>query len=427
DQQIVADHDSSTVDSRIALNPGPAVTFGQMRVSGNQRLNERRLRKIAGFPEGKRFDPKDLETVRSRLRRTGVFSAITLTEADDLRQGSILDVDLTVVEQRPRRIGAGIEVSNTDGVQVSGFWMHRNLLGGAERLRIEGRVKDIGATTSDRDDELSVRIDRPATITPDTTAYVETTLARMREEGYREDSASAAFGLSHIFSDRLTGDTALKYRTSRVFDENGRTDFRVLALDSDIILEGRDVPTNATRGYWLTVEAMPFYGLDETDSGFRALTEARAYRSFGADDRVTLAGRGRVGTVLGSDIAATPRGFLFYSGGGGSVRGQPYQSLGVDVIPTETGTVRTGGMSVANATAEIRFRLRENIGLVAFADYGKVWSDSGFSGVAVDHAGAGIGIRYNTPVGPLRFDVAGPIAGDTGSGVQLYLGLGQAF
>ncbi|MDM7458540.1 MAG: BamA/TamA family outer membrane protein, partial [Paracoccus sp. (in: a-proteobacteria)] len=192
-------------------------------------------------------------------------------------------------------------------------------------------------------------------------------------------------------------------------------------------LEGRDMPTNATRGYWLTVEAMPFYGLDETDSGLRALTEARAYRSFGTDDRVTLAGRGRLGSVLGSDIAATPRGFLFYSGGGGSVRGQPYQSLGVDVIPAGTGTVRTGGMSVVNATAEIRFRLREKIGLVAFADYGKVWSDSGFSGVADDHAGAGIGIRYNTSVGPLRFDVAGPVAGDTGSGVQLYLGLGQAF
>ena len=173
DQQIVADHDADQVDSRIALSPGPAVTFGRMSISGNQRLNERRLRKIAGFPEGERFDPQELDTVRQRLRRTGVFSAITLQEAETLSPGNTLDVDLAVVEQPPRRIGAGAEISTTDGALVSAYWMHRNLLGGGERLRIDGRIKDIGSETSDRDDELTIRLERPATITPDTTAYVE--------------------------------------------------------------------------------------------------------------------------------------------------------------------------------------------------------------------------------------------------------------
>ncbi|MBW7055355.1 autotransporter assembly complex protein TamA [Paracoccus bogoriensis] len=428
-QEITAQHDSATVDSRIALNPGPAVRFGQLQVSGNQRLNERRLRKIAGFPEGQPFDPEDLDTVRSRLRRTGIFSSITLTEADDLRQGNILDVDLTVIEQRPRRIGAGFEISNTDGVLVSAYWMHRNLLGGGERLRIEGRVKDIGSTTSDRDDQLTLRIDRPATITADTTGYVETDIARMREEDYSEDSASQSLGFIHIFNDRLTAGIAGQYRISRVFDANGRTNFRVLALPSDVIWDRRDEPNNARSGTWLSAEIMPFHGFDDTDSGLRALGEGRAYVSFGENDRFTLATRGRLGTILGSDIRRTPRGFLFYSGGGGSVRGQPYQSLGADVITTRmTGeTIRTGGMSLANATAELRFQVRDRIGMVAFADYGRVWSQGGFDGIERDHAGAGIGLRYDTPIGPLRFDVAGPVAGDTGSGVQFYLGLGQAF
>ncbi|MFN3525597.1 MAG: autotransporter assembly complex protein TamA [Paracoccus sp. (in: a-proteobacteria)] len=427
DQQITAEHDTATVDSRIALDPGPAVSFGQMRVSGNQRLNERRLRKIAGFPEGQRFDPQELETVRRRLRRSGVFSAITLTEADDLSPGNTLDVDLTVVEQRTRRIGAGFEISNTDGILLSAYWMHRNLLGGGERLRIDAKVQDIGSDTSDRDDEVKVRLDRPATITADTTGYVETSVARTREVDYNEDSASLAVGFNHIFSERLTADLAVEYGISRVFDANGRTDFRVLALPSDIVWDRRDEPNNAKRGTWLTAEATPFYGFDDTGSGLRALAEGRGFMSFGEDDRFTLAGRGRLGTILGSEIDTTPRGYLFYSGGGGSVRGQPYQSLGVDVIPGPNDPIRTGGMSLANATAEIRFQVRDNIGLVAFADYGRVWSESSFEGVSGDHSGAGIGIRYDTPVGPLRFDVAGPVGGDTGSGIQLYLGLGQAF
>ena len=427
DQQIVADHDARQVDSRIALAPGPRVTFGRMSVSGNQRLNERRLRKIAGFPEGQRFDPEELETVRQRLRRSGVFSAITLQEADQVGPGDTLDVDLTVVEQAPRRIGAGAEISTTDGALVSAYWMHRNLLGGGERLRIDGRIKDIGSETSDRDDELTIRLERPATITADTTAYTELEVGRMREEDYEEDSATLGFGLSHIFSDRLTADAALEYQYSRVFDANGRTDFKVLALPMDVIWDRRDQPNNAKRGFYLSAELTPFAGQGDTSSGLRALGEARVFQSFGTDDRFTLAGRARAGSVFGSALETTPRNYLFYSGGGGTVRGHPYQSLGVEQIQGPDGPIKTGGLSVASATAEFRFQVRERIGLVAFADYGQVWAQDGFGGDSGDHAGAGVGLRYDTPIGPLRFDVAGPVSGDTGSGVQLYLGLGQAF
>lgn len=427
DQQIVADHDSDQVDSRIALSPGPAVTFGRMSVSGNQRLNERRLRKIAGFPEGERFDPDELDTVRQRLRRTGVFSAITLQEAETLSPGNTLDVDLAVVEQPPRRIGAGAEISTTDGALVSAYWMHRNLLGGGERLRIDGRIKDIGSETSDRDDELTIRLERPATITPDTTAYVEAEVAQMREEDYDEDLATLGFGLNHIFSDRLTADAALEYQYSRVFDANGRTDFKVLALPMDVIWDRREDQNNAKRGFYLSAEVTPFAGFEDTSSGMRALAEGRAFRSFGADDRFTLAGRARAGSVFGSELATTPRNYLFFSGGGGTVRGHPYQSLGVEEIAGPDGPIKTGGLSVASATAEFRVQVREKIGVVAFADYGQVWTGDTFGGEGDDHAGAGLGVRYDTPIGPLRFDVAGPVSGDTGNGVQLYLGLGQAF
>ncbi|KJZ31904.1 hypothetical protein TW83_06340 [Paracoccus sp. S4493] len=427
DQQIVADHDADQVDSRIALSPGPAVTFGRMSVSGNQRLNERRLRKIAGFPEGERFDPQELDTVRQRLRRTGVFSAITLQEAETLSPGNTLDVDLAVVEQPPRRIGAGAEISTTDGALVSAYWMHRNLLGGGERLRIDGRIKDIGSETSDRDDELTIRLERPATITPDTTAYVEAEVAQMREEDYDEDLATLGFGLNHIFSDRLTADAALEYQYSRVFDANGRTDFKVLALPMDVIWDRREDQNNAKRGFYLSAEVTPFAGFEDTSSGMRALAEGRAFRSFGADDRFTLAGRARAGSVFGSELATTPRNYLFFSGGGGTVRGHPYQSLGVEEIAGPDGPIKTGGLSVASATAEFRVQVREKIGVVAFADYGQVWTGDAFGGEGDDHAGAGLGVRYDTPIGPLRFDVAGPVSGDTGNGVQLYLGLGQAF
>ncbi|MDN3713054.1 BamA/TamA family outer membrane protein [Paracoccus cavernae] len=84
-------------------------------------------------------------------------------------------------------------------------------------------------------------------------------------------------------------------------------------------------------------------------------------------------------------------------------------------------------MSMAILSTELRYQIRDKIGLAAFADAGRIWAESGFDGETDWQAGAGLGVRYKTPIGPMRFDVAGPVGGDTGNGVQVYLGLGQAF
>lgn len=425
---IVADHEQHSVDSRIVLKPGPLVRFGRLSPTGNQRLSTRRLLKIAGFPSGERYDPDKLEEVRKRLRRSGIFSAITLEEAEFLGPGDTLDVKLTVIEQKLRRIGGGFEISSVDGAKLTGYWLHRNLLGGGERLRVDGEVKDVGSGTSGRDYKLGVRLDRPATLRPDVTGFVETRVERMREEDYDLDLGVVGIGFAWLPNERLTAETRLEYRRSRVVDDAGTNDYEGLALPTSVTLDRRETePTDARRGYWLSATATPFLGFGSTGSGLRFEGEGRAYRSFGAAERFTLAGRARVGTIWGPDFDETPRDYLFYSGGGGSVRGQPFESLGVEVVQGPDGPVTTGGMSVANLTGELRVQVREKIGVVAFADAGKVWTDSSFGGEADWHAGAGLGVRYKTPIGPIRLDVAAPVAGDTGEGVQFYLGLGQAF
>lgn len=426
-QQIVADHNQNRVDSQIEVSPGVAVRFGKLNISGYDRMDPRRLRKIAGFPEGARFDPAQVELVSKRLRRTGVFSAVTVDEAEFLGPDNTLDVNLTVVEQKTRRIGVGFEVSNTEGAKISAYWMHRNLLGGGEKLRFDAEISDIGADNSGKDAKVTARIDRPATITADTTAYVATELERRRDEDYDLDRGSFALGFNHIFSDELVADLAIKYEVSRVTDANGETDFRVVSFPAGVTWDKRDEPNNAKRGFYLNGQLTPFRGFGATGSGARVLGEGRAYYSIGEDDKFTLASRGRLGTIAGSEIGETPRDYLFYSGGGGSVRGHPFESLGVNEIPGPNGPIRTGGMSIANLNAELRWQVREKISLVLFADYGKVWAETGFSGAGGEHSGAGTGVRYDTPIGPLRFDIAAPTSGDTGSGVQFYLGLGQAF
>ncbi len=145
-------------------HPAP-VTFGRMSVSGNQRLNERRLRKIAGFPRGERFDPQELDTVRQRLRRTGVFSAITLQEAETLSPGNTLDVDLPWSNSPPGASGPAPRSRPRTGRWCRPNGCTATCWAGASVCASTGGSRTIGSETNDRDDELTIRLERPATIT----------------------------------------------------------------------------------------------------------------------------------------------------------------------------------------------------------------------------------------------------------------------
>jgi translocation and assembly module TamA len=143
--------------------------------------------------------------------------------------------------------------------------------------------------------------------------------------------------------------------------------------------------------------------------------------------RLVVAARLQGGVILGPELLDVPRDQLFYSGGGGTVRGQPYRSLGV-LAPLGSGTdFLVGGRYFVGGSLELRGKVTDKIGVVGFLDAGSVGID-GFTGDSANsHAGAGLGVRYDTTIGPIRVDVAAPVSGDTGDGVQFYIGLGQAF
>ncbi len=312
-------------------------------------------------------------------------------------------------------------------LNLTGYWLHRNLRGGAERLKIEGAVTNLGAANSGVDYSLGATLDRPATLTPDTTVGLKFKIAHLDEVDYLSDSVVGGFTASHIFSDTLTARAGLEYTWSDVTDDAGQTIFRHLSLPLGVTWDKRDNPLDAMKGFYIDAAATPFLGFSSTGSGAQLKVDARAYRSFGEKRPVTLAGRVQVGAVFGPDLLQTPREYLFYSGGGGTVRGQPYQSLGVPVLGSGLTDYKTGGMTFVGLSTEVRAKVTDTIGIVGFVDAGQIGATD-FSGADTDwHAGAGIGLRYATGFGPIRLDVATPVGGDTGDGIQIYVGIGQSF
>ncbi|AZL59249.1 outer membrane protein assembly factor [Tabrizicola piscis] len=426
-ETVVADHDTAVLDVDVGLAPGPRLRFGRLAIEGEARMRERRIEKIAGLPEGEVFSETELRRSEERLRRTGIFSSVTLVEDEAITAPDLLGITATVVEQKPRRYSFGAEIASLDGISLTGSWLHRNLLGGGERLKIEGGVTNIGSGESGVDYAVGVTLDRPATLTPDTTAGLVFAFAHLDEIDYSADAVEFGLAFSHIFSEQLTARAGITYSYQDGDDPGGNFRFRNLSLPLGLTWDRRNDPRNATGGTYLDATVKPFVGFGTTGSGVRATVDGRVYRSLGEQGRFVIAIRGQAGAIVGPDLLETPRDQLFFSGGGGTVRGQPYRSLGIPVTRMVGSEFLIGGQYFLGGSIELRAKVTERIGVVGFVDAGSIGLDGFLDDISDPHAGAGLGLRYDTGFGPIRLDVAAPVSGTTGDGVQIYIGLGQAF
>lgn len=426
-ETVVADHAARRLDADVGLDQGPRLRFGRLEITGENRMRERRIHKIAGLPEGEIFSETELRRAETRLRRTGIFSSVALTEDEQVTAPDLLGITATVVEQKPRRYSFGAEIASLDGVSLSAAWLHRNLLGGGERLGVAADATNIGSGESGIDYGLEVTLDRPATLTPDTTAGLMLGFSHEDEIDYALDSVTFGLKVSHTFSETLTARVGLTYDYLDGRDPGGSFTYRNLSLPVGLSWDRRDVANNPTRGFYLDAEAKPFAGFGTTGSGLRATLDGRAYRSLGEPGRFVIAARAQAGAIFGSTLLETPRNDLFFSGGGGTVRGQPYRSLGIAVTRAVGPQFLIGGKYFLAGSLEARARVSDRIGVVGFVDWGSIGLDGFTGGFSDSHAGAGLGLRYETGLGPIRLDVAAPISGTTGDGVQFYVGLGQSF
>jgi len=422
-QSVIARHAQTRLDAEIDLNPGRQLTFGKMFIKGDTDVRHRSIEKIAGFPSGEVYSPAQIQRVGTRLRRTGTFNVVSIQERDTPNPDGTLDFDATFEDLPKRRLSFGVELASRDGVDVTATWTHRNVFRRAERLRFEAAVRNIGGA-EDIDGRIGLRLDQPDRLGPDDNTFWSALLERRNTENYNVTVASLAYGARRTFSDRLYAEASAGFQWSDADDAYGDgRKFRYFIIPFRSEWDERDSKVSATRGFYLDSQVMPFAGLSGTDSGLRLFFDGRAYTSLRTGGRLVLAGRVQLGSVLGPSASDVTPDFLFFSGGAGTVRGQPFESLGIPV-----GTGIAGGKSFLGFSGEVRGRVTDTLSLVGFYDYGIVDTSSFVGSGAEDHAGAGLGVRYDLGgFGPLRLDLAWPVQGDTGDGLQFYIGIGQAF
>ncbi len=428
-RRVVVDHASLTVEPEYRIDAGPLVTLNGVRLETRGRTNPEWVDYLRPWEEGDVYDPEQVAELERRLLETGVYDGVgvALAPAEQVTAGGDRPVIVTLTD-RPRRIlEVGATISTGEGAGVDAIWTHHNRFGRADTLRYQARIANI-------DSRIGADLSLPhwrrpgrtltlsgAAVNEDTDAYVRTALtasADLRQRIGRTSYFTYGIGLD-----------AGQYKENR-FDP-----LTNLPIDFDrdlVILTGRgsaytdasNDPLDPTRGWRLFVSAQPTAVAGEDTVVFvRAEAQVSAYLPIQDDARTVLAGRVRIGSILGGDELTVPSDRLFYSGGGGSVRGYSYQGVG----PRLPDNTPRGGISLFETSLEARHKLRGALGLAVFVDAGAVGFEE-YPDFGDVRFGAGIGVRYDLPFGPIRADIAFPLdKRDGDADFQIYVSIGQAF
>lgn len=427
-RRTVVDYDQRGMAVTWTLAPGPRAAFAVPRVAGTERMNPDFLRRFAANQiAGETYSPARLEEARRRILDLRAFSSVRVETAEALDAEGRLPVTFTVSERPRRAIGVTAAYETNYGPSFLVYWEHRNLFGQAERLRLEAEVARLGSDGSGVEDSTYrafATLRRPGLFGRDLTAVGTLGVLRERLNAYDRDAAVASVVLERRFSDHLTLGAGPTVDIGEAGPSGGPLESYQVA---GFILNGRwdesDSLLNPTRGWRLTGSVTPSFSLDESAPFAPLRVTASTYWDVRGSERSIIALRGTVGSLLVQDRLDVPIHQRFFAGGGGSVRGYDYQSIG----PRDAAGRLIGGASLLEASVEWRQRIGESWGGVAFLDAGTVGSDS-IPSVSDWRVGAGIGVRYHTAIGPIRADIALPLVQQEGSsGYGLYVGIGQAF
>lgn len=416
-RRVTADHATNRVQVRFNIQTGSRANFSRTQIDGLERLSEDFVQRHITWQEGQLFDIRKVDDTRAALIRTGLFRSVHI-ETKHPENADTADMHLTLLEAPRRTVRAGLWYYSDLGLGASTGWTNRNLFGGGQELRLDAEVSEklYGA---------SAALMLPAMWHPEQTLGLQAKYESENTDGYDSVNLSLSGVMRRKFSEHLQLGYGLAYRVSEVKKE-GTRQFHLLS--APLIAEYTTVkdPLDPSSGLALSVLAEPFMDLKLQNSNFMSWNlAARHYLPLKKDNSLIFATRGRFSMLAGASRDSIPEDMLLYAGGGGSVRGYAYQYAG----ELDDDDKPLGGVSSVDFSAELRLRFSQDFGFVLFGDGGGSFSERNPVDVSKFFWGVGAGIRYYTPIGPIRLDVATPLKRRSGvdAPFQFYISLGQAF
>jgi outer membrane protein assembly complex protein YaeT len=408
------------------IEAGPRTFFGTTTVTGVKDVAPEIVLREQTYKPGDPFSGKALRDMDQNLRQLDLFSQIQIALQRSPADPETVPIEIRVEEKPPREILVGIGYGSEDQLRGQARWRHNNWLGG-------GRKLEIGAKASFLVREVNVAFMQPHFLGPKNRFLLNFGPKQFDEPGYLLNTTRLQPRLERKFTQNLTG--FLSYRldydqlsevspaTARAledFEKNGL----LSGLSTGIIWNKADHPFNPTSGWTLSLTAEQVGGfLGGRFNFFKIGAEGTSY--YPLAEKTVIASRLKIGFAEPfNGSKEVPLFERFYAGGSTSVRGYERHRLG----PLSAADDPVGGRSLLEGALELRQQFSEKFGGALFLDFGQV-SLRSFD-VPVDDLrfAAGFGIRYATPVGPLRFDLGFPFRPPKGDQYwQIHFSIGQSF
>jgi outer membrane protein assembly complex protein YaeT len=436
-----------------AAEPGPETRVGSVTIEGNRSVGEDVIRRQLTFAPGDVFRLGQVQRSQRRLDNLELFQFVNVAPQKTESQPAEVPVTVTVAESKHRRLQLGVGYGSEEKARATVNWRHVNFLGGARTAGIETKWSSL-------DRGLRASFVEPYFLAPGYVLNVTGTQWWAHEPIYRQRTSGGTLAVTREIvqrrtelSPRIRSTVGLSYigeyqsysvTEEALADPSLRDELIALGLDPDTgegrgFLSGvaldfqRDTtrqPLDRRRGYVVAAHLETAGGLLGGDFRYREITlEGRHFLSL--KPGLVWANRASIGALDAADVSKLPFFKRYFLGGSMTLRGWGRY----EVSPLEEGFA-VGGQSQLLITSELRYRVTDKLGLVAFVDAGNVWLDPWDYDLGDLRYSVGPGVRYETPIGPVRVDLGvqvNPIPGLLINGEpqarrwRIHFSIGQAF
>lgn len=418
-RDVIVDQHAKHVMVTLIVKTGPKAVFGHASFTGNKRVSEDFLQKKIGWNAGDVYDPARIDRTQIALEQTGLFSTISI-ENGKLNEDGSLPILINVHEAKHRSIGIGAGYATERGLGVAFEWEHRNIRNMGEKLSLKSNLWK-------EQQEATILYLIPDFLTANQDLRFILDYEHQKTKGFSENSYSFATLVERQLNEHMRISYGGMYKQLHDTRSDNNRDFNLLKSPIQLRFNNTNSLLDPTEGFSINLKVVPtvqvfkpqfFYCINTLVSSF--------YQPLTADHSLSLADKITFGTILGGTRHAIPPSERFYAGSENLLRGYHY----LTVSPLNKDNHKpTGGKSMFINSTELRYRHSETIGFVGFYEIGNVYESYTPNLKEKMLQSAGLGIRYYTPVGPLRADIAFPLnrRKHLDSAFQFYISIGQAF
>ena len=421
--------DQAVADLLYTVNAGKAVRLGTLAITGHPRTKPHVLLREMRLRPGDLYQPEAILKSQRRLYRTGYFSAVRFEPVGIETQPDVLDVNLSVTERPHVPVEFGFGYGEHE--RMRGFFeiADRNIFGHGQEVRLRAHASGL-------EEKYTLSFQEPWIFSQNLNARFTLATGQQEEATYDLEASQATVGIEKAFNDTLKGTLQYQYERNLILardpaahlspEDVGR--LNIATINVSLIRDTRDDPFNPRKGQISGAtlrngaralgSEVQIVKLTLQHSGYRALS-----------DTLILAASLRVGAAerFGeTDLVPPTERFLL--GGRNTVRGYETDRLGIrnDTLTPDGAPI--GGNAQVLFNEELRVLLPNAWGLVFFLDHGNVWRKIRETRLSEIKSTIGLGLRYHTPVGPLRLDWGYKLdREEKESAAELHFTLGHAF